>query len=130
MTAPIHRVEVMHNGRVVLSETAPAGARSLRLAGEVEVGGSGWLAARCSSDHKAWSVWPQHVAAHTSPIYVQVGDGEVFDRDVADYLITTMEGGLVWLDTLATPERHLEVKKAFTEAISDLQKQMGQADRT
>ena len=89
--------------------------------------GSGWLAARCVSESKAWSVWPQHIAAHTSAVYVKAGRDEVFDNPTAEYLITTMEGGIAWLDTLATrdtPERQAAIRGVFEDAIAQVRARM------
>ena len=46
---PIHRLEVIFNGKVVAAQEEPAGARSIHLTEKIKVEGPGWLAARCSS---------------------------------------------------------------------------------
>jgi len=129
LTGPIHRLEIVFNGRVVASAESRAGAPELRISERVKVDGSGWLAARCVSEHRAWSVWPQHIAAHTSPVFIQAGRDEVFDNPTAEYLVTIMEGGMAWLDTLATradPRRHAQVRAVFEDAIAQVrQKQHG-----
>jgi hypothetical protein len=127
-TGPVNRLEVVLNGRVVTQTMSKAGARTLKLSGTVEVQGSGWMAARCVSESRAWSVWPQHIAAHTSAVYLKAGRQEVFDNPTARYLITTMEGGIAWLDTLATrdtPERHAAIRRVFEEAIEQVRMKMG-----
>ena len=128
-TMPMHAVEVVFNGRVIAQESAPRGSTSIRLSEEVEVPGSGWLAARCISKHRAWHVWPVNFGAHTSPVYVKAKGSDVFAHDLGEYLITTMQGGLEWLDTLATrdtPERHASIKRVFEQAIADVRgKQSG-----
>jgi hypothetical protein len=51
----------------------------------------------------------------------------VFDNPTAEYLITTMTGGMAWLDTLATrdtPERHAAVRRVFEEAIEQVRAKM------
>jgi hypothetical protein len=124
LTGPVNRLEVVHNGRVVAGAESRRGANGLSLSERVRVNGSGWFAARCVSEHRAWSVWPQHIAAHTSAVYVKAGRDEVFDNPTAEYLITTMKGGLAWLDTLATrdtPERHAAIKHVFEDAIAQVQ---------
>ena len=127
LTGPVNRLEIVLNGRVVAQEESKAGARSLKLSETVSVPGSGWLAARCVSDSRVWSCWPQHIAAHTSAVYVKAGGAEVFDNPTAEYLITTMAGGIEWLDTLATrdtPERHAAIKRVFEEAIQEVRAKM------
>ena len=90
LTGPVNRLEIVLNGAVVAQEESSAGARSLKLSTAIQVPGSGWLAARCVSESRAWSVWPQHIAAHTSAVYVKAGGADVFDNPTAEYLITTM----------------------------------------
>jgi len=126
-TAPVHRLEIVFNGNVIAEEAAAAGARSLSLSAQVEVPGSGWLAARCVSEHKAWHLWPVHFGGHTSPVYVVAGGEEVFDAAIGQYLITVMDGGLTWLDTLATratPERHNAIRRVFDEAIAEVRSRL------
>ena len=127
LTGPVNRLEIVLNGKVVAQEESKQGARSLKLSAPVAVPGSGWLAARCVSESKAWSVWPQHIAAHTSAVYVRAGGADLFDNPTAEYLITTMEGGIAWLDTLATrdsPERHAAIRAVFEEAIAQVRARM------
>ena len=50
---PIHRLEVVFNGRVVASREQPEGTRELILKDEVQVPGPGWIAARCSSRYSS-----------------------------------------------------------------------------
>jgi hypothetical protein len=127
LTGPVNRLEVVLNGTVVAQEESKQGARSLTLSAPVRVEGSGWLAARCVSESRAWSVWPQHIAAHTSAVYVKAAGSELFDNPTAEYLVTTMEGGIAWLDTLATrdtPERQAAIRRVFEEAIEQVRAKM------
>ena len=122
-TMPVHALEIVFNGRVVAQERAAGGATTIRLSTDVQVPGSGWIAARAISEHRAWHVWPVNFGAHTSPVYVVAKGSDVFSNDLGEYLITTMQGGLEWLDTLATrdtPERHARIKQVFHDAIADV----------
>ncbi len=124
LSGPVNRLEVVYNGEVIAQASSRGGSNTLKLSEQVKIPGSGWLAARCVSQHKVWSVWPQHIAAHTSAVYVKAGRDEVFDNPTANYLITTMQGGIAWLDTLATrdtPERHAAVRHVFEDAIAQVQ---------
>ena len=127
-TVPFHRLQVVVNGRVVAEEQSGDGTLSARISEDIQVSGSCWIAARALSDHHAWHVWPVHFAAHTSPVWVVSGRDELFDGPTAQYLVTVMEGGLTWLDTLAipaTPERHAAVRGVFEQGIAALKKRMG-----
>jgi hypothetical protein len=120
---PVHRLEVVMNGRVVASREEPAGTRKLDLKEKVKVSGSCWLAARCASRF----IGVMHVAAHTSPVYVQAAGQELFSGTVAAYLLTLIDGAETWVRTLATRpdrERFEQVLKTFTDAREILHRRM------
>src|SRR5262245_25750303 len=101
-TLPFEFIEIVRNGVVVARTAAAADGRPARLAAEVPVTESCWIAARCYGREKLWLVWPTDIGAHTSPVYVTVdGRRQTSDSD-ASYLLTVMEGGLAYLDTLAS----------------------------
>jgi len=103
------------------------GDKVLHIDEQIEIPGSGWIAARAVSNHLSWHVWPVYFSAHTSPIYVKAGGNEVFNEALGQYLITTKEGGLEWLDTLATradEHRHSAIKQVFHDAIGKVNSKM------
>jgi hypothetical protein len=125
--APINALQIVVNGKVVAEERSDSGTHYAAINEHLEIDGSGWIAARALSSHKAHHVWPVHFNAHTTPVYVAANRDELFDNPTAQYLITVMEGGLTWLDTLAIPappERHAAVKGVFEEAIEAVKKRM------
>lgn len=127
-TMPFHTLQIVLNGKVVAEARAANGTTSAKLSEEIEVPGSCWIAARALSEHRAWHIWPVHFAAHTTPVFVQAKGDELFDGPTGQYLVTVMEGGLTWLDTLAIPappERHAAVRGVFEEAIAALQRRLG-----
>ena len=70
-----------------------------------------------------------HVAAHTSPIYVQVAGQQLFSETVVAYLMTLIDGAETWVQNLATqpdPERFSQVLKTFTDARERLHRRMHQ----
>ena len=100
---PIHRLEIVQEGRVIASTADPGGGRRLELKEKVKVDRHTWLAARCggpnyydSSRHH--DVWTRGIFAHTSPIYVSCG-GEwwMFDESVARYMLTMIQGDLAYI---------------------------------
>jgi hypothetical protein len=122
-TLPFEFIEIVKNGAVVARAAATADGRSARLAAEVPVTESCWIAARCYGREKLWLVWPTDIGAHTSPVYVTVGGRrQTSDRD-AGHLLTLMEGGLAYLDTLASwhdeaqRERHRSVFRLGREEV-------------
>jgi hypothetical protein len=67
------------------------------------------------------------VAAHTSPVYVVAGGEERFSPSDAAYMLTLLEGGLTWVDTLATPadaERHARSRRIFEQARQHLRRRL------
>lgn len=117
---PVDRLEIVVNGKVIDSKEAELGDFRLSISGELLVEKSCWIAARCVSRLTAQHTWPiNHVAAHTSPIYVQCGDNEIFSNVDAAYIRTLIEGGVTWLDLLsipASPERHEALHRVFNHA--------------
>ena len=109
---PIHRLEIVQQGRVVASTENSKGTRRLELKGKIKVDGHTWLAARCAgpdyyddslSHH---DVWNRGVFAHTSPIYVACGeDWWMFDEGVAKYMLTLIEGGLTYIEETVAVHR-------------------------
>ena len=122
---PVHRLDIVLNGHVVASREESAGIKQLTLKEKVKVPGSGWLAARCASRFSG----VMQIAAHTSPVYVQVAGQELFSETVAAYLMTLIDGAETWAQNLATrpdPERFTQVLKTFTEARERLHQRMHQ----
>lgn len=121
---PFHELQIVCNGAVVATESVPDGGKSCRLTQDVKLGGSGWIAARCVSSLEVQHTWVVNVAAHTSPVYVVADNQELFNPSDATYMMTILDGGLTWLDTLATradAERHAEVRQVFNHAKAHLQ---------
>jgi len=117
---PLRRLEIVHDGKVVAA-TEPDGDRHrLAMSTTVHANASGWIAARCEGPDTLWHVWRMRPAAHTSPIYL-VGANTLASGPAADlaYLQTIVEGGLTWLDGLATradPATHLRLRQTFLDA--------------
>ena len=135
---PIHTLQVVHNGRIVAQTDDPAGARELTLRTHVKVDGHGWLCARVGGPNYEpivhHDVWARGVFAHTSPIYIAVGDEwSMADRDGLQYMLTLVEGGLAYVRDMAPrrpPERVLHhhgetdhqafLQRPFLEALAAL----------
>ena len=96
---PLGRIEIVQNGRVIASERGNNSTRKLRVRCKAKVKGSGWIAARClgPSKHPA-----AYTAAHTSPVYVKVGDTRAFDGPAAEHMLALVEGTMEYAQTLST----------------------------
>lgn len=124
---PIHRLEVVVNGQVVASTASEEGATTLSLREAVRLTGSGWIAARCGSRLQVHHCWPIQLGAHTSPVYVVAGGEELFSPSDASYMLTLIDGGLTYLNTLSvrySEERHRQLKAVFERARRVLHERM------
>jgi hypothetical protein len=126
---PIHRLEVIFNGKVVASREEPAGARKILLSEKIKVPGPGWLAARCASQLGPTTSWRFKIAAHTSPVYVRVPGKELFSPEAATYFLKLIDGSQWYVDTLATrpdEETLARIRKVFTDARAALHQRLHQ----
>jgi hypothetical protein len=124
---PFHALEVVVNGQVVAAERPEGGAYSCTLRAPITIPGSAWIAARCTSTMSRWIGSPRPVAAHTSPVYAVAGGADLFSPSDATYMLTLLEGGLAWLDTLAIPadaERQARARRVFEEARATLHQRL------
>src|SRR5262249_44309338 len=72
--AVIGELELVVNGRVVAAASGPAASAERSLHETVEVGAGAWIAARSRSPFEIESAFRTSMAAHTSPVYVEVRD--------------------------------------------------------
>jgi len=117
---PLGRIEVVHNGRVVASQEIPEGSKKLQAKERVHIPGSGWIAARCSGHQSHPGAY---VAAHTSPVYIKCGDTRAFDGPAAEHMLALVEGGIEYLQTIATvfdESSRKRMVKLFNEARNEL----------
>ncbi len=97
----IGSVELVMNGRVVAREDAAQPSADLSLTAELEVGAGAWIAARSRSDHQIHSAYSTSMAAHTSPVYVEVTDRPLLVPDDAEAILQVIDGTVRWLETMA-----------------------------
>jgi hypothetical protein len=125
---PIHALEVVVNGNVVADTRDRKGTCALSLRRRVKIGESSWIAARCGSRLMASHCWPIHLGAHTSPVYVVCGGGKMFSPSDATYMLTLLDGGMTYLDTLSvrySDERHGQIKALYDQARQKLLRRLG-----
>lgn len=100
---PIHRLEIVQDGRVIEATANTNGTRELTLRAKVRVGEHSWLAARTGGPDLAGAlhhhdVWQRGVFAHTSPIYVACGgEWQRFSPETASYMLTLINGSLTYI---------------------------------
>jgi hypothetical protein len=117
---PLGTLEVVLDGRVVAMARGRGNTRKLAVRDKVRVEGSSWIAARCSG---AAGKPGGFMAAHTSPIYIRCGGSRPFDGPAAEHMLALVEGGIEYLNNLATvyDERSRErMVRLFNEARQEL----------
>jgi hypothetical protein len=123
----IHELQLVVNGQVVDRAVQEGGTKHLRLRSKVCLNDSAWLAARCLSRLTLWQTWPINVAAHTSPVYVVAGGQELFSPSDAAFMLTLLDGGLTYLDTLSIPanaRKQEEIKAVLRRAQAELHRRI------
>lgn len=73
VSGTINRLRAIQDGRIVAETLVDEGQKRLQLDAEIDAAASGWVTVRCSGNDVAWSVWPQYLIAHASPVYLEVG---------------------------------------------------------
>jgi len=140
---PIHSLQVVQNGEIVAQTDDSAGTAELSIRAEVNVDRNSWLCARVGGPDYApiahFDTWSRGIFAHTSPIYVAVGDEwSMADPGGLEYLLTLVEGGLAYVRGLA-PRRSADrvlhhhgeadhqafLERPFLEAQAALQARLG-----
>ena len=124
---PIDLLEVVVNGTVVAAASSRRGARALSLREQVRLEGSCWIAARCGSRTRVNHCWPIHLGAHTSPIYVIAAGQVIFSPSDATYMLTLIDGGVTYLDTLSVrfdEKRHRAMKAIFEKARREIARRL------
>jgi hypothetical protein len=124
---PVHRVEVVLNGKVVAAREEKAGTREMTLDEKVQVAGPGWIAARCVSKYGPVTSEGFCVQAHTSPVYLVVPGLELLSAPMIAYMLTLIDGCETWVENLATrstPERMEKVRNVLREARARLHQRL------
>lgn len=139
---PFHCIELIRNGEVVDRLEESAGTHEMHLKSRVTIDRHSWLAARCSGPgyeavphHDSWK---RGIMAHTSPVYIAVGeDWWMFSRDTANYMLTLIQGCIDFIHTRSPQwqkgsvthhhgrEDHLAfLEEPFREAIQAIHRRM------
>jgi hypothetical protein len=96
----ISSVEIVMDGTVVASRSSPAPQAEIVLTERIRASRTGWLAGRSHSPFAIGSAFATSMAAHTSPIYLEVRGRPRVGGDMTVPL-TLIDGTRAWLETLA-----------------------------
>ena len=97
VTVPMSRVDLVVNGEI--RESKAVGATQARGAWRVNVDRSSWLALLVRGHYPDK---PEIIAAHTSPVIVDVAGTEFFSAVDAATMLDQIEGALAYIDTIGT----------------------------
>jgi hypothetical protein len=117
---PVDRVELMVNGRVAHAE-APGGKKTLEFTRSIPMDGSSWIALRALGPAHRLILNDTMAFAHTSPVYVTVGDRPVREKEAIRFYRSWVERLIARAETsgrFATPERRAEVVALFRKALA------------
>jgi hypothetical protein len=124
----ITHLELVINGRVVAAANDPAGSGELRIHEQVEVSTSGWIAARSRSADEIRSLFTTSMAAHTSPVYVEVLDSPLVPSpDDAALVEQIMLGARTWVAELAAvaqPSERARMVGFFDTSLETLRRRL------
>lgn len=101
--AVIGDLEIVLGGRVVAGTAATPPSAALALEEEIQIEASGWLAARSRSPHHIESAFATSMAAHTSPVYLEVAGRPARPAgDDAAVVAQVILGARTWVADVAT----------------------------
>ncbi|OMI12949.1 hypothetical protein BSN85_08360, partial [Bradyrhizobium brasilense] len=98
---PFEVIDLVQNGQVIASAKAGADGLAASLDATVTIDHSSWLAARCFGRGRLHTQHPIDIGAHTSAVYVVVGNRRQGSTRDASELLTLLEGGAAYLEKLA-----------------------------
>ena len=127
--AVITDLEVVVNGKVVAATSDPAGARVLSLETPIEVTAGCWIAARSRSRAVIESAFTTAMAAHTSPIYVEVAgrpiEPRASDASVVEQVILGARTWVADVAAVATPTERQRMLAFFDANLGRLRARLG-----
>ncbi|HEY8437219.1 MAG TPA: CehA/McbA family metallohydrolase, partial [Candidatus Limnocylindrales bacterium] len=119
-------VELVVNGRVVAATQADEPATELALHETIEIRAGSWIAARSRSPFQIESAFTSSMAAHTSPVYVEVRDRPIVPAadDVA-VVETVIAGTRQWIAELAAvaePAERARMVRFLDDSLESLRR--------
>jgi TolB protein len=129
---PMDRMQILVNGRVVQTVPSTGDRFALAFTGVVPLDASAWIAVRVDGPRDPMLLSNNPLAAHSSPIYVLIGNTPIASAADARFFIT-------WIDQLwrlvdgrarwTTPAHRSYVRELFTRA-QDVYRRIAASDRS
>ena len=121
-------LELVVNGRVVAAASAGAAVTELALRERVDIPAGAWIAARSRSGNEIRSAFATSMAAHTSPVYVEVEDRPlVMPAEDAAAVGQIIAGARTWVAELAAvadPADRARMVRFFDASLETLRRRM------
>lgn len=129
----IGEVEVVVNGRVVAATSDAAGTTDLALHETIEIAAGSWIAARSRSRHHIESAFATSMAAHTSPVYVEVTDRPLVptaaDAAVVEQVILGTRAWIAEIAAVAEPAERARMLAFLDETLEAFRRRIAAARR-
>ncbi len=129
---PADILEIVHNGQVIAEKKLDPDSQNAKLEFDLDVNTSGWVAARVKGSEpliyqRSMFVRSPGVPsmAHTSPIYIEVGDDPVWSAKDAAFLAAQIKKTINWAKTIAhyrTASEQEKVLNIYQRALDIYQK--------
>ena len=125
-------LELVVNGRVVAATGSAVGSTELALHETVEITAGSWIAARSRSGNEIQSAFTTSMAAHTSPVYVEVQDRPLVpsgsDVDVVEQIIAGARAWVAELAAVADSDERARMLRFFDASLETFQRRMRGSD--
>ncbi len=126
-------LELVVNGRVVAATGAAVGSTELSLHETIDIADGAWIAARSRSGSEIHSAFATSMAAHTSPVYVEVQDRPLGPSpDDAEVVERIIDGARTWvaeLASIADPDERDRMVRFFDVSLETFRRRVRGADR-
>ncbi len=124
----ISQLELVVNGRVVAATSAAGGSSELSLNEPIDISAGAWIAARSRSSAEIRSAFTTSMAAHTSPVYVEVQDSPLVPAPQDAALVEQiMLGARTWVAELAAvaqPSERARMVAFFDASLATLRRRL------
>ena len=126
--AVITDLELVVNGAVVAAVGGAAGSTELVLHETVEILAGAWISARSRSGSEIQSAFTTSMAAHTSPVYVEVRDRPLVpsneDARVVEQIITGARTWVAELAAVAEPDERARMIGFFDASLETFRRRL------
>jgi len=122
----ISDLEIVINGRVAAATSWPVGSTELSLHEQVAITSGSWISARSRSSYEIASAFATSMAAHTSPVYVDVDDRPLepppLDVQAVEQVIAGARTWVAELAAVSSPHERARMVRFFDASLETLRR--------